>query len=251
LIELQGRGNHREKGVFSMQTPRLFGLSIAVFTAGCQSVAGDGTVSSEVRTVGAFRSLSVGSAITASIIPGSRSLTLRADENLLPLIETKVDGDTLVIDLAPGKRIDRFTTLQATITNDVLEGVTASGAAIVTGTATATTDFPLTISGASRTTIDSISSTSVTVDASGASAATLEGAATSAKLTGSGASSIDLRQLPVSTAQLELSGGSQLRAQVSSHVGGSLSGASSATIIGTPTVDVAQSGGSHLELASP
>jgi Putative auto-transporter adhesin, head GIN domain len=219
-----------------MRTSQLFVLlSLGALQACGLGVLGNGKVATDTRQIGAFKRVSINSAVKATIGPGTRSLTLRADENLLPLLETVIEGDTLVVRVKYGEAIANSTALEATITNDVLEGVAASGAATVTAPVTATTTFPITASGASEVVLTNLSTTSLTIDASGASTVTVTGSATSGAVTASGASALHLR----------------VDAQVSGALTGNASGASSVVITGNPTNSVAVSGASSVRLNAP
>ncbi len=218
---------------------------------GLLGLVGNGTVVSQTRELGAFKRVEVSSALTAHITTGARAVSVRADENLLPYLETVVEGDTLVARVKAGSNVAKATALEVSIVNDMLEGVTASGAATVTAAATPATTFPVVASGACDLSVTGISATQVTIDASGASKVTLTGAATSAAITASGASTLELKQLPVQAATLEVSGASTVKAAVSGTLTGSVSGASSVSITGTPTGEVNVTGASTLNKGSP
>jgi hypothetical protein len=67
-------------------------------------VRGDGTRSSEFRPAQEFRRLRVEGPMDVEVtVGGEGSLEVSADENLLPYIETRVDGDELVVRFAPGR----------------------------------------------------------------------------------------------------------------------------------------------------
>ena len=227
---------------------RTLSSLILVLSSACGALVGSGNVSSQDRLVGAFTRVSVDGALKVSISPGARSVSVRTDDNLLAAISATVHGDTLELGLVPDTAIARSTTLEATVSDDALEGLTVAGASSVTASATPSGAFWLTVSGASHAALDGIAPGSLTVDVSGASTATLKGAARSGALRLTGASAVDLRELSLETAQLDLSGGSALRARVSAEVLGTMSGASTATILGNPTVNVSQSEGARLEL---
>lgn len=217
---------------------------------GAGFLVGNGNVTTTSRDVSAFRKISVGSAVLARVHPGARAVSLRTDENVQPLMEVVVEGDTLIIrnntltSLSP-------TVLEADITNDVLEGVEASGASQVIGAATPVTSFPLTASGASTITLTELSSTDFTLTATGASTVTLSGAATRATIKAEGGSAVDVRGVPLSALTVDASGASTVKARVSSTLDGSASGASLVRVTGTPTSQVVNSGASTVTLNAP
>jgi hypothetical protein len=61
-------------------------------------IRGNGNVRTEQRTPGNFRSVASHGSFTVYISSGPQSLKIEAEDNLLPYIETYVDGSTLHID---------------------------------------------------------------------------------------------------------------------------------------------------------
>jgi hypothetical protein len=226
---------------------RLLPLAAASFLAACQAVVGSGNTTTTNRDLSAFRTIDVASGITATVTPGARAVSIRADDNLQALIETFVQGDTLTVRVRPGTLLTSHGPLEAAIVNDVLEGMEASGGARVSGPLTPVPALRLLASGGSTIVATGASSSTVSLEASGGSHVTLAGAATSATATASGGSDLTLRELPLDALRLELSGGSRLRGRVASSLTGSASGASTATIIGTPTSSVDLSGASEVK----
>jgi hypothetical protein len=246
---------------------RLSLLVPAFWLLGCGEV-GNGTISTEARTVDAFKRVSIASGIQATITLGTRDVSLTTDENILPLVETFLDGDTLVVRVLPDRVVTTGYGIRAAIVNDVLEGLSVSGGSPVEATATAATNFPISVSGGSQVKITAISATTssaqvsggstltltglaattLTLDGSGGSTLTATGAATEVHLIGSGASHLDTDAVPATSLQLEGSGGSTFKARASGSARGALSGGSTATVSGGPgTRDVSLSGGSTVD----
>lgn len=213
---------------------------------GCQALVGSGNVTSTARDVSAFRRVSIASGITAAIATGSRSVTITADDNLQSVIETEIEGDTLMVRVRPGVLISGRRQLAADITNDLLEGLDASGGSHVTSALTSVGTLRITTSGGATIDASPVSSTLVSLEASGGSHITLAGAATDGTVVASGGSDVLLRELPLQTLHVDVSGGSTLAGRVASTLSGDVSGGSTVTIIGTPSSTVATSGGSHV-----
>jgi hypothetical protein len=250
------RGDSRRFGWCFEQAMKTLHLSslgaLGLLLLGCgTTIAPSGTVTTTTRDVSAFRRISIGSGFVAHASAGTRALSIRTSDNLQDLVDTTVSGETLRVQLKPMTSVLGTATLEATITNDLLEGVEGSGAATITATATPTTAFRVTSSGASKVTVDGISCTTVTVDASGDSTATLSGAATGGTATASGASTVDLKGVPLTTLQADVSGASTIKARVSATLNGSASGASQIIITGSPANSVQTSGASSVQLNAP
>ena len=73
---------------------------IAFFFSSCDSncVTGSGKQVSETRSVGDFSEIETGGSIKLIIKQGPKAVRVVADDNILKLIKTDVDGNTLDID---------------------------------------------------------------------------------------------------------------------------------------------------------
>jgi hypothetical protein len=175
---------------------------------------------------------------------------LSAEDNLHPLVETFVEEDTLVVRVKPSTMVAPGRTLDVTITNDLLEGLQASGGSRVTAVATPSERFPVTASGGSVVQVTSLSSTEFSIDASGGSEVTVSGAATGAQVEASGGSDLLLQGVPLQWLRVTASGGATVLARVSQTLTGKASGGSTITVIGTPASTVATSGGSQVRVGA-
>lgn len=110
-------------------------------------IRGNGHVKTESRNVGEFTKIDASGAYTIKIKIGeSPSIKIKAEENLLPLIRTKIKGNTLVIDnkknLSPRKE------LLIEITTQELTSIDCSGANDIDVIGINTDKFEVELSGA-------------------------------------------------------------------------------------------------------
>jgi hypothetical protein len=216
----------------------------------CTGVVGSGRPATETRPVDAFRTLRAENGFRVVVTRGPRALEVTADDNVLPLVETVVEGDTLVLRLKPGTSLSTTRGLVASLTTDVLEGVTVSGGGRVAGPASATASFPVDASGGATVELSGVMSSLVTLTASGGSAITVSGTTSEARVTASAGSTLDTRGLAASRVTVDLSGGSQARVAASNEVTGTASGGSTLTVSGAPpSLTVDASGGSTVTRA--
>lgn len=79
-----------------------------------QRIRGNGNVKTETRSPGNFRSVSSHGSFDIFISSGQQAVRIEAEENLLPYIETYVEGYTLHVDtkdnywLRPGRKVKIF-----------------------------------------------------------------------------------------------------------------------------------------------
>jgi hypothetical protein len=112
-------------------------------------VQGSGNTVTESRNVSEFSSVSVEGIFKAEVTSGKDfSVTVEADDNLLPLIETEVRGDTLRIYTESRLRSPRPIMIRVTAPN--IAEVEASGAADVNVSGINNERLSLSLSGASK-----------------------------------------------------------------------------------------------------
>ncbi len=238
LTRLVGAGR-----VPAMTTTRVF-LG-ALLLMGCPGVVGSGRPATETRTIGAFRTLRVENGFRVTVTKGERALSVTADDNVISLVETVVEGERLVLRLKQGTTLSSTAGVTAALTTDVLEGVEASGGARVTGPVSAVATFPLEASGGAEVNLTGLQSSLVTVEVSGGGTATLAGTTTEARLQAGGGATVVTRDLAATKVTVEVSGGSEARVSASNEVSGTASGGSTVVVSGNPaTVSVSTSGGS-------
>jgi hypothetical protein len=224
-MEVRGR---RHAGAAATVAAGVFALALA--GSGCtvtnfSGTIGEGPLVSEQRTVGAFSGVESGGGVHVTVRVGSPQLvTVRAQENILPIIETSVSGGTLHI----GGRSSYSTSrgVEVNIVTPSLEAIELSGGAVGTVTAVATERFTATVSGGAEL--------------------RATGAVTSVSLEASGGGRAYLGGLTATTAQVDVSGGAHGEVLASDRVSGSASGGGSLSVRGGAQVDVDVSGGASV-----
>lgn len=104
-------------------------LVLVLLASACTTVRGSGELRTEDRVVRDFSFVelqSVGSLIVEQT--GSPSVRVTADDNLMPLVETVNEGDTLVLRVRPGVTFDGSRLTFRVTTGDDLAGVNVTGA---------------------------------------------------------------------------------------------------------------------------
>lgn len=230
-----------------MASRRILFAVLLAFTA-CGVEVGSGRRITEARAIdAAFTRVSIHSGISAQVGIGPVAVSVTSDENLVPLMETFVDGETLVVRVRPGMVVSTGLGLRAAVVTPALQGLEATGGSHVVASATPALEFPANASGGSVVTLDGLDCSQLNLEASGGSRFTLSGAAISVRALASGASRIEADAVPAQQVTLEGSGGSQLFLRASRSATGNLSGGSQATITGNPaTRQIHTSGGSEV-----
>lgn len=204
-------------------------ISIVAASSACSpadaQVKGTGTARTEARAVGRFSKLSAGGAIHLTItVGGATAVTVTADDNVVPLIRTRVQADRLIIDSADG--YTSRTPIEVVVTTPRLTALGLSGATTAEARGLTGDRFAL--------------------DLSGDSHATLTGTATAIAIAASGAAQLDGRAMATQDATVSASGASQLDLAVARALTVEASGASDVAYRGTPAVTKATSGVSRV-----
>jgi len=186
---------------------------------------GDGEAGSEQRSVGTFTGVRVGGAIKAVLTKGEPGkITVKADKNLLPIIETKIENGVLVISTKGSVTTKNDLVVEATVSD--LNLIDANGAAsvmaqdldlgpvtvkgsgassiVIQGTAKGAN---LDLSGASKANFV-LTGGDLDADLSGASRLTVSGTAKTTRVKLTGASHLEAESLDVTRGRITAKGAS-------------------------------------------
>lgn len=198
-------------------------LGILLVAAACGPVGGptvgtgSGNVKTESRSVSGFNAVTFSSAGELTIRQtGTESLSITAEDNILPLITTTVSGQTLNIGFKSNTAMlpTRGITYALTVKN--LNAITVSGAGNIT--------------------FNDINTDTLRVTLSGVGKLTLAGTATSQGVTLSGAGAYDASNLASNTARVTVSGAGNARVKVRDTLDATVTGVGSIIYFGNPTV---------------
>jgi hypothetical protein len=199
-------------------------LALAALGASCAvfSERGSGIVVTESREVNDFNEIVLeGSGGVIVEVTGDESLSIEAEDNIIPLLETEVRNGRLR--LGSGSSISPTTEIIYTITAATLDGVVISGSGNVSVTGLESADFRVEISGSGN------------VETAGTVADTL-----SVSISGSG--EYDGEDLVAADGNVNVDGSGNAVVNVTGSLDISLSGSGNIEYIGSPSVNVDKSG---------
>lgn len=228
---------------------RLSALSL-LLAPGCligniDGTMGNGDVITEGRSVEPWSRLQVEGGIEVVVNPTpAGTVTVRSDSNLVDLIETQVEDETLVVRVRDGAWIGLATELVVTADTDALVAVNASGGSPVHASFAAG-DAALVASGGSTLEADGLSAGTVLAALSGGSVAHLAGTANTLNVDASGGSVLEALDLSTVDATVIASGSSVVEITATGQVDGDVSGGSSLLVQGGGDAEgVVMTGGS-------
>lgn len=231
----------------------ISGISLFLFSS-CnyfhgEHIDGNGMIKKETRSAGAFHSVEVGGAIEVYLKQDSaHSVVVETDENLLPLVEIRNDGNQLSIYPTKGYNLDPTQSVKVYVSAPIFRGLDASGASKIIGETMISSvgAIDLGVSGASDMGLD-LTCPAVVVNLSGASTINLKGETKDLSIEGSGASHVKGFNLLSENADVDLSGASSAEVFASVKLQAGASGASTVRYKGNAAVSQNESGASSVK----
>lgn len=194
---------------------------------------GNGTLTEETRNVGSFYNLDVEGDYEIVLQEGTSSLiTVQTDENLHQYIETRLDGNTLVI--RDVEKVDPTETTRLIVSYQRLEEIKLGGATKVSNRGVLNAkNLDLRLDGASVINLG-LKAEELKLRVAGAGVVTLSGEVDKQDLELSGAGNLSAFDLKSKDCTIELSGIGTAQISVSNNLDSEVSGVGTIRFIGDP-----------------
>ena len=153
------------------------------------ATVGSGTVASETRAAAGFQEIAVGGSMKVLLRQSGREgVEVSADNNLLPLIETRVSNGTLHIELKRGANYTSRNPVTVTVDFIALKSLSLGGSATITGASIKGSKLGVSIGGSGSVKLSDVqlSALDVSIGGSGSFAATGRSPKLSISIGGSG-----------------------------------------------------------------
>jgi Putative auto-transporter adhesin, head GIN domain len=207
-------------------------LALAVFAvvlllAACSVTRGSGQLATESRAVSGFSKidLSGGGELTIQKT-GTESLSISAEDNLLPRLTSEVSNDTLILGTKPNTTILPQQPITYTVTVKDLTGVAVSG------------------SGNIR--VPDLTTTALSISISGSGTITVNGTVEDQDLEISGSGGYEAAQLTSKTVKADISGSGTANVLATNVLDVEISGSGTVTYSGNPQIEQEISGSGKL-----
>ena len=199
------------------------------------TITGSGVPKDEKRVLAPFTKVEVSAMFEATVASGpDRSVSLQVDDNLLPLIRTRVVDGRLTIDFIDGTIIVTSRPQKVAIVAPDLVEIIARGAAKVLADGVTGESFRVKSEAASSIELKRLDVRSLDVEASGAGRVTLQGRGKALTLDASGSSKLRAMDATFEAADVMISGASRCELGVTGSIAGEINGASSLDVVGSP-----------------
>lgn len=213
------------------------------YGAAGKRIKGSGTVVEKTRSVAAFSKLRLEGPLDLRLAQaGSDAVRIAADDNVEPLIETQVEGDTLVLRLQRGAG---FTTRHAPVVwvdSKNLQAVTVNGSGDVSMERFKGDRLSLELIGSGDLRIGLLEVRELTASLSGSGDLQVAGRADIQSWTLNGSGDVDARSLSGRTIKAQLNGSGDLDLGVSENLDASLRGSGDLSYAGRPQLRQSLSG---------
>jgi hypothetical protein len=216
------------------------GLAAPFLAAAADVVRGCGVASSQRRDVGAFTGVAVGGPFAVVLRPATReAIEIVADDNVLPLVETTVRGDTLRIEFAKNARIEPRTKIVVTVDAVRLDSVALGGSGTIAGKAIKSAKLEAAIGGSGSIALDDLDVGELAVAIGGSGSFRASGRANRLGVDIGGSGGSDTERLAAAEVAVAVSGSGDVRVRADSKLSASIAGSGDVRYTGAATPQVA------------
>lgn len=214
---------------------------------GWNGVKGSGTLKTESRVVTGFQAVALRGSMNLVLRQGTREgIELRADDNILPLIETSVVDHggvpTLEIGSKRGVSYSSQTPVVATIDLKTLTALTISGSGDVTCDSLKTAQLRIALSGSGNLRLQRLDTDALSSKVSGSGDQRFAGRATQAEFSVSGSGDIDAKALEADDVSVSVAGSGDASVTARKTLSVSIAGSGSVVYAGDPSLKTSVAG---------
>lgn len=219
-------------------------IALITLTTGCKKVFPDGPAVEETRTVGDFTKVEAAfSGNVAFVQNASKSVIVKAADNLQHYIITEVTGNTLVLKIKPNVNI-KGGSVTIYVSNPVISGATLSGSGNFTFNSDLTThSLDLRVSGSGNIYVPKLTATNLDADITGSGDISIDGGVVSTqdiRITGNG--DYHTQQMRSEQAKVKVSGSGEAKLWADNKLDVQISGSGDVWYLGAPAINTSISG---------
>ncbi len=198
-------------------------------------VKGNGTIITKNRTVGSFDKVSLAASFDVKLIKGKEgAISIKGEENIIPLVETEVRGNTLKIKFKNNVNISTTRKLTVTVAFENIEGISLGGSGNIYAEdpiKAASISFNV---GGSGNIKAKVIATNVKTNIGGSGNIRLSGKTEKLKSNIAGSGSIRAYDLKASSLKASIAGSGNIKASVSTKIKASVVGSGNIYYKGEP-----------------
>ena len=201
------------------------------------SVRGSGTSASETRTVAEFQAIGLSGSMDLVVRQGAaQSVQVQADDNLLPLLETVVEGNGLQVRWKKGTSLETRAKVLVTVVVPKLTGLAVAGSGDVHMQTFSTPTLALSMSGAGNARLDALTTDDLGIRISGSGDVTAKGTAAKVKVSIAGSGNVRLNELRADDVTVAIAGSGDAAVNAQKTLNVSIAGSGDVTYTGNAQV---------------
>jgi len=207
-------------------------------------ITGSGTIARETRPLDPWSTVTLSCPARLDLETGAnQGITIEADDNVLPLIETVVNDGKLTIRFKPETpSIRTMSPILLRAATPAVDALTVSGSGSIHAGEMNRPELTLTVSGSGQIIALAIEAGRLTTNITGAGTVATRGTAREQQIRISGSGDFDARDLHSQRAEATISGSGSAMIRVEEAISGRISGSGSIIYAGQPSVSVRTSG---------
>lgn len=211
--------------------------STTVIVGTGSAVQGSGQVIEDVRSVAGFSGLVVNGPVDVLLKASSAErVTVRADDNIVPLIETRIEDGKLVVGTTRGASFRTRSPLRVTVEFTALSSVTINGSGDVRADRLRSKLLDITVRGSGDVAIDSLESDTVALLIIGSGDFTATGRATNLGVSVSGSGDVQAENLEARDVGIRISGSGDAKVHATETLQVTIAGSGDVRYRGQPKV---------------
>ena len=221
--------------VFTAFAMPLPAHAITINFFGGSGIAGSGKEVNVTRQVGAFSALRLESSVDVHAHQGTTpGISVHADDNIEPLVETAVEGDTLVVRLKKGASFHTHHNVVVDVTFTTLTGAQQRGSGDLHIDKLSGPKFESSISGSGDLQIDSAQVGTFALSIAGSGDVVIAGTADEARFGVAGSGDIDARNFVAKKVAVSISGSGDAHVNATDAIEAKVAGSGDITFSGHP-----------------
>lgn len=210
-----------------------------------KKIKGNGNVVTVKRTTSDYDGIAVGGSFDVILIKGEEgSISIEGEENIIPLIETEVNGNTLQIKYQKNTNISTTRRLTITVTYNDLEKISIGGSGNISGEdVIKSKDLSISLGGSGNITLN-VDADDLSVNIGGSGNIKLTGKSDDLSCSIAGSGSIKAYDLSTDSLNASIAGSGSIKITVSTKIKAKVVGSGSVYYKGKPSNVDAKSVGS-------
>ena len=219
---------------------------------GLAGLQGSGKLQTEPRAVGSFSAIELHGSMNLVLRQAAReAVELRADDNLLTLVETRVVSrsgvPTLEVRVRDGSSYSSRIPITLTVDVVTLSALSVRGSGSVSGEGLKAPALKIVLAGSSDVKLHKLSLDEASLKISGSGNAELSGKAARLSLSISGSGDINTRELEADEVSVSIAGSGDASVNARKALGVSIAGSGSVDYVGDATVKTSVAGSGHVK----